>query len=203
MTTVADIADVRQGMGTAGRAVGSRPGDWLIRVVESANILDDHLCMRGLSQIEVKRDHRSEAHLLEPHDILVTARSPAVKVALVPAGVNRTVASSTLLVMRTTDAGNGLAHFLWYYLTSTYGRAEVASRFTATSLPTLSARALGDVPIVVPDPDELRRLADLIEATEASREAAMEAVRVRHDVLRDSIMGAVAVPESRRSERCP
>ena len=102
-------------------------------------------------------------------------------------------------MVRTPDPGSGLAHFLWYYLTSTRGRAEVAARFTATSLPTLSARALGDVPVVVPPPGELHRLADLIEATEASREAALEAVRVRHDVLRDAIIAAVAAPDSGRS----
>ena len=74
----------------------------------------------------------------------------------------------------------------------------VVSRFTATSLPSLPG-ALGDVPIVVPAPDELRRLADVIEATEASRDAALEAVRVRHEVLRDAIIGAVAAPDRGRS----
>ena len=183
----------------AGRGAGAQPGDWHVRVVESADIVDDRLSLEGLREIGVRQGVRTEAHLLEPFDILVTARSPAVKVALVPPGVSRTVAATTLLVVRTPDPGSGLAHFLWYYLTSTRGRAEVAARFTATSLPTLSARALGDVPVVVPPPGELHRLADLIEATEASREAALEAVRVRHDVLRDAIIAAVAAPDSGRS----
>ena len=74
----------------------------------------------------------------------------------------------------------------------------MAARFTATSLPTLSARALGEVAVAVPSASELRRFADLIEATEASREAALQAVRVRHVVLRDAIIGAVA-PDSGRS----
>lgn len=183
----------------AGRGAGVQSGDWRLHVVESADIVDDRLSLEGLREVGVRRGVRMEAHLLEPYDILVTARSPAVKVGLVPAGVSRTVAGTTLLVVRTPDPGSGLAHFLWYYLTSKRGRAEVSSRFTATSLPTLSARALGDVPVVVPGPDELRRLADLIDAMEDSREAALEAVRVRHDVLRDAIIGAVAPPDSRRS----
>ncbi len=199
MNRLVDLADVRQGMATAGRAVGARPGDWAIRLVESANILDDRLCAHRLSEIEVKRDRRSEAHLLEPFDILVTARSQAIKVALVPPGISRTAAAATLLVVRVPDPGAGLAHFLWYYLTSSRGRTEVASRLTATSLPTLSARALGEVPVVVPNPAELRRFADLVDAAEASRTAALEAVRVRHDLLRDAIIGAVSAPESGRS----
>ena len=96
----------------------------------------------------------------------------------------------TLLVVRTPDPGTGLAHYLWYYLTSTFGRAEVAARFTRTSLPSLSARALGEVPVVVPSAGELPRLADLAEAAAASRRAALEAVRVRHDVIRDAVVAA-------------
>ena len=196
---LADLADVRQGLSVAGRGAGAKPGDWSLRVVESADIVDDRLSSKGLREIGVRQGVRTEAHLLEPYDILVTARSQAVKVALVPPDVSRTVAATTLLVVRTPDPGAGLAHLLWYYLTSTRCRAEVASRFTATSLPTLSARALGDVPVVVPSVSELHGLADLIEATEASRNAALEAVRVRHDVLRDAIIGAVAAPDSARS----
>ena len=192
MSRLVDLADIRQGMATAGRAAGSRPGDWPISVVESGDILDDRLCLDGLSRIEIKRDRRSEAHLLEPFDILVTARSQAVKVALVPPGVSRTVAASTLLVLRTPDPGTGLPHFLWCYLTSKRGRAAVTARLTTTSLPTLSAKALGGVPVAFPPASELSRLADLVEATEASRDAALDAVRVRHDVLRDAIIGTVA-----------
>ena len=183
----------------AGRGAGAQRGDWRLCVVESADIVDDRLSLEGLREIVVRQNVRTEAHLLEPFDILVTARSQLVKVALVPPGVNRTVAATTLLVVRTPDPGTGMAHFLWYYLTSNLGRAEVAARFTATSLPTLSAKALGDVPVVVPSQGELGRLADLIEATEASRRAALEAVRVRHDVLRDAIIGAVAAPDSGKS----
>ena len=196
---LAGLAGIAQGLSMAGRGAGAQPGDWQVRVAESADIVDDRLSLEGLRGIGVKQGVRTEAHLLEPYDILVTARSQAVKVALVPAGVSRTVAATTLLVMRTPDPGSGLAHYLWYYLTSTRGRTAVAARFTATSLPTLSARALGEVPVVVPPAGELHGLADLIEATEASHEAALEAVRVRHVVLRDAIIAAVAAPDSGRS----
>lgn len=179
----------------AGRGAGSRSGDWRLHVVESADIIDDRLCTDGLREIEVQQDVRSEAHLLRPFDILVTARSQSVKVAMVPPQVTRTVAAATLLVVRVPDPGTGLAHFLWYYLTSTRGRAEVAARLTATSLPTLSAKALGDVPFVVPPPAELRRLAGLIEASEAAYDAALEAARIRHEVLRDAIVTRIAAQQ--------
>ena len=176
---LASLADVKQGMGVAGRAAGALPGDWRLRVVESADIVDDRLSLEGLREIGVRQGVRTEAHLLKPFDILVTARSQAVKVALVPPSVTRTVAAATLLVVRTPDPGSGLAHFLSYYLASTRGRAEVAARLTATSLPALSAKALGDVPVAPPPTTELPRLADLIETTTVARAAALEAARVR------------------------
>ena len=192
---LAALADIRQGMVMAGRGAGARPGDWALQLVESADIVDDRVSLVGLHSVEVKRDDRSEAHLLQPYDVLVTARSQAVKVALVPPTVTGTVASVTLLVVRTPDPGTGLAHFLWYYLSSGRGRAEIASRLTATPLPTLSVTALGEVPVPVPPPAELSRLADLIEATEVSRNATIEAGRVRHDVLRDAIIAEAIARE--------
>ena len=192
---LAALGDIRQGMVMAGRGAGARPGDWALQVVESADIVDNRVSIEGLRSVQVKRDHHSEAHLLQPLDVLVTARSQPAKVALVPTSVSGTVAAVTLLVVRTPDPGTGLAHFLWYYLASERGRVDIASRLTGTSLPTLSVTALGDLEVPVPPPDELRRLADLIEATEASRDAALEAARVRHDVLRDAIVEASCVLE--------
>ena len=190
-----ELADLRQGMVMAGSGAGARPGEWKLQLVESRDIVDDHLRIDELRDIEVQRDARTEAHLLRPYDILVTARSHAVKVALVPPNVSRTVAGATLLVVRAPDPGTGLAHFLWYYLSSATGRAWVAGRLTATTLPTLSVRALGELPVPVPPPDELYRLAELIEAAEESRAAALEAVRLRHDVVRDAIIASVTGEE--------
>ena len=185
-----ELAEVRQGMVMAGRGAGARTGDWRLRLIESADIVDDQVRLDGLRTIEVRRGRRSEKHLLRPFDILVTARSPDAKVALVPPEVSRTVASVTLLVVRTPDPGTGLAHFLWYYLSSTIGRARIAARLTATALPTLSVGALEGLPVPEPPRRELSRFADLVEAAEASRAAAIEAVRMRHDVVRDAIIGA-------------
>ena len=190
------LANVRQGMVMVGSGAGARPGDWKLQLVESADIVNDHVCLEGLREVEVRRDARSEKHLLRPHDILITARSHTVKVALVPPHVSRTVAGATLLVVRAHRRYEGLAQFLWYYLSSTVGRARVAARLTATALPTLSVRALRDVPVPVPPWDRLSRTAVLIEAAEESRTAALEAVRLRHDVVRDAIIAAELAGET-------
>jgi hypothetical protein len=193
----AALADVQPGLALAGRGAGARLGDWRLRVVESADIVGGRVVLDGLREIEVERNVRTERHLLRPYDVLVTGRSQAVRAALVPPEVSRTVAGPTLLVLRTPDPGSGLAHYLWYYLTSARGRAEVEARLTATSLPTLSARALSEVPVALPRAHELRRLADLIEASEASYRAAVEAAEVRHELMREAIVGEIASRERR------
>lgn len=187
---IEDIASVSQGMVTAGRGAGARAGAWRLRVIESADIVDGRVGLEGGREIEVERTERAERHLLRPYDILVTARSQTVKAALVSPEVSRTVAGSTLLVVRTPDPASGLAHFLWSYLTSARGRAEMASRLTATSLPALSVKALGDVPVDVPPPADLRRLAELIDAAEESYCAAIEAAHLRRNAVHDAIVGA-------------
>ena len=191
---LAALAHIRQGMVLAGRGAGARPGDWELRVVESADIVDDHVAFDGLRTIEVRRDVRSAAHLLEPDDILVTARAHAVKVALVPPDVPQAVAGATLLVVRTPDPWSGFPLYLWYYLASTIGRAQVAARLTATALPTLSVRALGEVPVPISRKGE-RRMAGLVRAWMESRAAALEAAHVRHEVLRDAIIGQIMAGE--------
>ena len=189
------LADIRQGMAMASRGAGSWAGDWELHVVDSADIAADRVSLEGLRAVEVRQSRRNIKHLLEPYDILVTARAQAVKVALVPPGAFRTVAAVTLLVVRTPDPGSGLAHFLWYYLSSGRGRAAIASRLTATSLPTLSAKALGEVPVPLRASGELWRMPDLVHAAEWSRETALEAVHLRHDVLRDAIIGEAVARE--------
>lgn len=192
---VRDLATVSQGLGTSGRGAGARLGEWRLSVVESADIADGRVALDGLRQIEVEQSPRTERHLLRPYDVLITARAQTVKAALVPPEVNRTVAGPTLLVVRTPDPGSGLAHYLWCYFSSKRGRADVEARLTATSLPALSANALGEVAVAVPPVHELRRLAELIEASEASYRAAIEAAEVRHELVREAIVGAIAASD--------
>src|SRR6266566_8640575 len=97
---LSELASVTQGIVTAGKGSGARAGNWLLSVVESGNIEADALKLISLRTIEVEQNTWTEKHLLRPCDVLVTGRSQSVKAALVPPEVSRTVAASTLLVVR-------------------------------------------------------------------------------------------------------
>ena len=190
MIPISRLADVYQGLARAGRGAGARHGEWMLRIVESGDVRDDGwLDLDGLREIGVVHGRRTERHLLRPYDVLVTARAGSVQVALVPPDVSRTVAGITMLVVRPNTPESGMGHWLWYYLMSAHGRAQLAKRITVSAtLKSLSARNLGEVEVPVPSARDLDTVARLVEASETAYTSAVKAARLRRDALRDSLI---------------
>ena len=182
------------GLSTFGRGAGVRPGDWALHQIESGDLRNScWVDLDELKEIQVAYSVRTERHLLRPYDVLVTARAGYVQASLVPPDVTRTVASVTLLVVRPYDAPEVMGPYLWYFLTSSWGQAQLKRRLTVSSTMTsLSASNLGEVELPLPAPRDLERIALLVEASEEAYAAAVEAARLRRDSVRDSVIVAVA-----------
>ena len=157
MERIGDITHVYQGLARAGRGAGARRGEWMLRIVESSDLHDDGwLDLGGLREVGVVQGVRTERHLLRPFDVLVTARSGSVQVALVPPDVSRTVAGITLLVIRAKKPETGMGHWLWYFLASAHGRAQLSNRMTVSAtLKSLSAKSLSEIETPVPSDRDL------------------------------------------------
>ena len=111
------------------------------------------------------------------------------------------VAGVTLLVVRPKEPESGMGHWLWYYLTSARGRAQIDARTTVSAtLRSLSARNLGEMEVPVPPPRELDVLARLVDASEAAYGSAVEAARLRRETLRDAVIHRIA--DSVEGVRC-
>lgn len=194
MKSIAEVANVHQGLSRAGHGAGVRRGQWTLRIVESSDVRDGGwLDMNGLREVGFVQGVRTERHLLRPFDLLVTARTGSVQIAIVPPEVSRTVAGVTLLVVRAKQPESGMAHWLWYYLTSSIGRMQLARRMTASAtLKSLSARNLGEVQVPVPSTRDLDAVARLVEASEAAYASAVEAARLRRETLRDSVIDEIS-----------
>jgi hypothetical protein len=68
----------------------------MLRIVESGDVRDDGwLDLDDLNELGLVHGVRTERHLLRPFDLLVTARTASIQVALVPPEVSRTVAGVT------------------------------------------------------------------------------------------------------------
>ena len=184
-----ELASVTQGLNASGSGAGARLGDWVVEVVDSANIRDDLLSVEGLRTVDINQNVKTEKHLLAPNDVLLTARSTAIKSALVPPSVTRAVAGATLLVVRPLEPETGLGHYLWYFFTSAYGRAQLSGRLnTGSTIASLSAHSIEEMLVPLPDFRRLHQLATLIEESERAYVASTEAARQRRDGVRDHII---------------
>ena len=195
MLPIAELADVFQGLARSGRAAGTRQGDWSLQLAESGDIkTDGWLELQGLREIAIRRSPRADRYLLHPFDVLVTARTGSVQVALVPPEVSRTVAGVTLLVIRAKRPESGLGHYLWYFLTSAFGRNQLVKRLTVNAtITTLTASAAAEVEVPVPSPRQLDQVVRLVEASEEAYGFAVQAAQLRRESVRDSVIQQIIV----------
>ena len=185
-----EIAYVFQGLARSGRGAGIRHGEWAVRLVESGDIQEDGwLNIRNLRDIDLVRSRRTERHLLRPFDILITARAGSVQLALAPPQVSLTVAGVTLLVIQAKEPESGMGHYLWYFLTSAFGRNQLVKRLKVNAtITSLSASAVGEVEVPMPPPRQLGQVVRLVEASEEAYASAVQAARLRRETVRDSVI---------------
>ena len=106
-----------------------------------------------------------------------------------PPSVSETVAGVTLLVLRARDAAGGMAHYLWYCLTSAYGRQQVVRRLTVNAtIISLSANLIADVKVPLPSPHQLTQVASLVEASWDAYTAAIIVARLHRETIRNSVI---------------
>ncbi|MYD36953.1 MAG: hypothetical protein F4X20_08135 [Dehalococcoidia bacterium] len=190
MMMLGSIADTYQGLARARPEPSSYSESWAVTMAESGDIQDDGwLETDGLRKVSVSSRLLLDRHVLRPYDVIITARTGIIKVALVRPDVTRTVAGITLLVIRPRDPGHGMGHWIWFFLTSGQGREQLSRRMTVNSTTTsLSARSVAEIEIPVPSPRELDGIASLVEASEDAYTKAMHAVRIRREAVRDSLI---------------
>ena len=193
MARIRELATVTQGLSLSGRGLGARRGGLDLCIVESGNVTEDGwLALGDLREIKVVNGVRIERHLLRPYDVVVTARAEKVQVALVPPRISRTVAGVTLLVVKPVIESSGLGHYLWYFLTSKLGQSQISRRLTVSNtVVSLSAASLGDIELPQPSSRTLDAVAGIVEASELAYQSAVDAARVRRDILRDAIIGEI------------
>ena len=197
MQRISALAQVTQGLAMSGRGAGTQVGDWRLQMANSGDVASGWLQLEGLREVSIEQNPRTERHLLRPFDILVAARGGEGRAALVPPGVSRTVAGVTLLVVRPHDPGLGMGHYLWYFLTSAYGEAQIKRAARGTSVPLLTAGSMAEIMVPIPSTRELDLFAQLVEASEAAYASAIDTARLRREALRDALIRKVIEKEER------
>ena len=197
-TRLSEVATVRQGLSRSGRSAGARPGEWEVELISGNNIREDRLA-GPFELIRIPLNELTERHLLKPYDVLVTGKSTSAKAAYVPPSMGRAVANSTLLVVRPADKDTGL--FVWWYLTSSEGRAQLETRMVASvTLSSLPPSALASLEVPLPSQSRLRKFAELIEASERAYSAAREAAELRRSAVRAALIGKLTTAATARED---
>jgi hypothetical protein len=195
-TRLSDVATVRQGLSRSGRSAAARAGDWQVELISGNNIREDRLS-GPFELILIPRNDLTKKHLLDPYDVLVTGKSTSAKAAYVPPSVGPAVANSTLLVVRPLDRDVGL--FVWWYLTSSEGRAQLETRMVASvTLSSLPPSALANLEVPLPSRSRLRKFAELIEASERAYGAAREAAELRRSAVRTALIGGLTAASAEK-----
>ena len=85
-----------------------------------------------------------------------------------------------------------MAHYLWYYLTSSDERRQLVKRLTVNAtITSLSAGAIADVEVPLPSPRQLAQIANLVEAPEEAYTAAINVAKLRGEMVRDSVISEI------------
>jgi hypothetical protein len=197
MVTLGKIATVQQGMSRSGRSAGAREGSWQIRLATASDIQNDRLVLDELETIAIEHNPRTERYLLQSGDVLVTARSTKAKMALVPPSATRVVADAGLLLVRGSFPFVPIGPYLWWYLTSLHGRAQVEQRMVGVAILSLSPRSLMEIELPLPTDTELDAIAELVDASERAFTAGVAAAELRRTLYRDQIIAQLrrAAPE--------
>ena len=92
-------------------------------------------------------------------------------------------------MVRAEEPELGMGHYLWYFLTSVYGRSQLVKRLTANrTITTLSASALAEIEVPLPSPIQLELVVRLVEESEAAYASAMLAAKLRRETIRNSVI---------------
>ena len=181
-----ELATIYQGLITSGRGEGARPGPLRVKIATVGDIQDDILSLVRSETRNLRLTEKTERQLLQPYDVLVSARSTLVKAALVPISFHGLIADSTLLVVRGREPVFG--PYLWWFLTSDFGRQQLKARATGSVLLSLSPPALKDLQVPLPPLEQQHRIYDLVRYSEQAYEKAIEAANLRRTLFRDQII---------------
>ena len=182
---IGEIVEVFQGINTSGRGAGARAGSWRVRAVSAGDIHDDRVNWKTLPMMNIEDSVRTRFHKLLPNDVLLTSRSTAVKAALVHENLEDAVAEGSLLVLRETSTTKwAVAKYIWTYLTSDFGRDEVAALMTGVTIKYLGPKSIAELRIPVPAAEELFKIGELVDVSERAYALTVRTAEERRRLVR-------------------
>lgn len=153
------------------------------RVVNIRDLGDTGLLsgLSGLDEVRLPGATRLVRYKVRKGDVLITCRGTSFRSVMVGAGAAGAIASANLLILR--PRGDLLAPVLVAWLHTPRGEHEVLSRSRSSAMTlALGREDVAGIPVPVPPLEVQHQIVAVIEATDASYQAAIEAAELRRQV---------------------
>lgn len=165
-----------------------------------AVVLPKHLRHRRVSdvvesRISCEEARRLERFLLKEGDILLTRTGTVGPLGLVEAAEAGSLYSGTFIRLHSFARGVD-SHFVLAFLALPATQAWIKGRAGMTTVASITTKAVGQLPILLPPPDEQRRIGDILSALDSQIVAHHQVMRTAeraHDDLANLLM-EVALP---------
>lgn len=170
-----NLAHIRFGV----HAKGMTEGRMLLvqsAAVEAGGINQSYLRRTDPATLEPRPDD-----LLRPGDVLLVGKGSTNPAACWPGGPTEAVAASMLFVIRPTKGL--LPEYLAAFLNSREAAAWLAPYRKDGTVPVLGRKALGQLPVPLPDADQQRRLVQLHQAARRMQQLTEQMAHAHHRLV--------------------
>jgi len=168
-------------------------------VLSVGDIEDGRVSVLGEVPRVKLRPANFERFRIQPDDVLVACRGTLFKVAPVGHDVGGVLASSNLITIR-PNPSVVLPQIILALFQSTQWQEVIASRTrSSTGMVQITVKDIEDLPVPVPPRDVQEKLAELIEAEDRTRHAAIEAANARRTLVASFIEHALLEPVQKRA----
>lgn len=160
----------------------------VFRYVDISSVDRESKSLVGATELPAREAPSRARQLLRADDVLVSTVRPNLNaVAMVPAELDGAVGSTGFTVLRANPT-RLLPSYLFHWVRTPMFVADMVKKATGASYPAVSDRIVLDSSMPMPNVEEQRRIADMLDKADAIRRKRKEAIALTEDLLRSAFL---------------
>ena len=156
-----------------------------IPFINAGHIQDGTIQLDSMNYISEERFNLLGSGKIQQNDIIYCLRGSLGKTAIVQR-IDEGAIASSLVIIRPNDCLT--TNYLYYFLTSPLGQAEIRKYDNGSSQPNLSAKSVKAYTLPLPPLEEQRRIAAILDKADAVRRKRRDAIRLTEELLRSMFL---------------
>lgn len=168
-----------------------------IPFINAGHIKNGNIDFESMNYISGERFDLLGSGKVQCNDILYCLRGSLGKTAVIRAIEEGAIASSLVIIRPSNKIDTD---YLYHYLVSPRGKAEIWKYDNGSSQPNLSAKSVKGYKIPLPPLEEQKRIAAILEKADAIRRKRKEAIALTEELLRSTFLDMFGDPLSSQSD---